>query len=102
MNNKNNSDKNTNNIKVSVIVPVYNTELYLERCLNSIINQSFKDLELIIVNDNSTDNSSNIIKSFIEKYKNIKYINNKENKGVSNCRNEAIKISEGEYILFAD
>lgn len=102
MNNKNNSDKKANNIKVSVIVPVYNTEPYLERCLNSIINQSFKDIELIIVNDNSTDNSSNIIKSFMDKYNNIRYIDNKENKGVSNCRNEAIKVSNGEYILFVD
>lgn len=102
MNNKNNLDKEINNIKVSVIIPVYNTELYLERCLNSIINQSFKNIELIIVNDNSTDNSPNIIKSFMQKYDNIKYIDNKENKGVSNCRNEAIKISEGEYILFVD
>ena len=90
------------NIKVSVIVPVYNTELYLERCLNSILNQTFKDIELIIVNDNSNDNSHKIIETFINENNNIKYIDNKENKGVSNCRNEAIKISSGEYILFID
>lgn len=90
------------NIKVSVIIPVYNTELYLERCLNSILNQTFKDIELIIVNDNSNDNSSKIIETFINKNSNIKYIDNKENKGVSNCRNEAIKISSGKYILFVD
>ena len=90
------------NIKVSVIVPVYNTELYLERCLNSILNQTFKDIELIIVNDNSNDNSHKIIETFINENTNIKYIDNKENKGVSNCRNEAIKISSGEYILFID
>ena len=90
------------NIKVSVIVPVYNTELYLERCLNSILNQTFKDIELIIVNDNSNDNSHKIIETFINENNNIKYIDNKENKGVSNCRNEAIKISSGEYLLFVD
>ena len=75
------------NIKVSVIVPVYNTELYLERCLNSILNQTFKDIELIIVNDNSNDNSHKIIETFINENNNIKYIDNKENKGVYNCRN---------------
>lgn len=53
------------NIKVSVIIPVYNTELYLERCLNSILNQTFKDIELIIVNDNSNDSSPKIIETFI-------------------------------------
>lgn len=90
------------NIKVSVIIPVYNTELYLERCLNSILNQTFKDIELIIVNDNSNDSSPKIIETFINKNNNIKYIDNKENKGVSNCRNEAIKISSGEYLLFVD
>lgn len=94
-------NKNSN-IKVSVIVPVYNTELYLKRCINSILNQSFQDIELIIVNDNSTDSSSKIIKDFIDKNNNIIYINNEENRGVSNCRNEAIKISRGEYILFVD
>ena len=60
------------NIKVSVIVPVYNTELYLERCLNSILNQTFKDIELIIVNDNSNDNSHKIIETFINENTNIK------------------------------
>ena len=70
------------NIKVSVIVPVYNTELYLERCLNSILNQTFKDIELIIVNDNSNDNSHKIIETFINENTNIKYIDNKENKGL--------------------
>ena len=60
------------NIKVSVIVPVYNTELYLERCLNSILNQTFKDIELIIVNDNSNDNSHKIIETFINENNNIK------------------------------
>ena len=65
------------NIKVSVIVPVYNTELYLERCLNSILNQTFKYIELILVNDNSNDNSHKIIETFINENTNIKYIDNK-------------------------
>lgn len=91
-----------NNIKISVIIPVYNTESYLEKCINSILDQTFKNIELIIINDNSTDNSCKIIETFLNKNNNIKYINNKKNKGVSNCRNQAIKICTGEYILFVD
>lgn len=87
--------------KVSVIVPVYNVEEYLEECLNSIVNQSFKNLEIIVVNDGSTDNSYNIIRNFSEKYKNIKVIN-QENSGLSEARNSGIKVATGKYIMFVD
>lgn len=85
---------------VSVIVPVYNSSKYLEECITSIINQTYKNLEIIIINDNSTDNSLNIINKF--KDKRIKVINLKKTKGVANARNEGIKKSSGNYICYLD
>ena len=89
--------------KVSVIVPVYNVEKYLEQCLNSIINQTYKNIEIIIVNDGSTDNSLDIIERFRNKNKNksIKVIS-QENKGISEARNTGLKNAVGEFILFVD
>ncbi len=84
------------NPKFSIIVPVYNTEKYLKRCLDSIKNQSFKDYEVIIVNDGSTDNSSDIISKY--SYKVI----NQENLGLSMARNNGVKESSGEYLIFLD
>ena len=88
-------------MKVSVIVPVYDVEKYLEKCLNSIVNQNFKDFEIIIVNDGSPDNSEKIINEFLDKYDNIKYLK-KENGGLSSARNYGIKYSSGKYLLFID
>lgn len=90
--------------KISVIVPVYNTEKYIEKCLKSIAGQKMNDLEIIIVNDGSTDNSEIIIKQWIEKNKEnikIKYLN-KENGGLSDARNFAIPYATGKYISFID
>lgn len=86
-------------IKVSLIIPVYNTGKYLKRCLDSVINQTLKDIEIIIINDGSTDNSDNIIKSY--KDKRINYIK-QTNKGIGKTRNKGIDISKGEYIAFVD
>lgn len=90
--------------KISVIIPVYNTANYIEKCLNSIYNQKMKDIEIIIVNDGSTDNSDTVIQKWIEKYKEnitIKYLK-KENGGLSDSRNFAISYVTGEYISFID
>lgn len=82
--------------KFSIIVPVYNTEKYVKRCLDSIKSQSFKDYEVIIVNDGSTDNSSDIISKYPYK------IINQENQGLSMARNNGVKEASGEYLIFLD
>lgn len=87
-------------IVVSVILPVYNAEKYLEKCISSIINQSHECFELIIVNDGSTDGSENIIRKYLNK-KNVKYIK-QDNQGVSRARNTAIQNAIGEYLIFVD
>lgn len=89
-------------IKVSVIIPVYNTAPYLERCLDSAINQTLKDIEIICVNDGSTDNSLEILQKYAQKDKRIKVVNFKENKGVSAARNKGINLAKGEFIGFLD
>lgn len=89
------------NNKLSIIVPVYNTGKYLEKCINSLINQTYKNIEIVIVEDCSTDNSKNIIKKF-ENRKNVKIIYNKKNSGLSYSRNIGILKSTGEYVGFID
>lgn len=88
--------------KVSVIVPVYNVENYLEKCLNSLVNQTLKDLEVIIVNDGSTDDSLKIAKKYEKKYPNILKVYTKENGGLSDARNFGLKYAHGKYISFVD
>lgn len=90
-----------NNIKVSVVVPVHNTEEYLDRCLKSLTNQSLKDIEIIIINDGSTDNSQKIIDYYKCKYPNIKSFTTK-NMGLSCARNLGVSFCVGEYIGFVD
>ena len=89
-------------IKVSVIVPAYNTEKYLKKCLDSLVNQTLNDIEIIVINDCSTDKTKDILKNYKEKYKNIKVINNKTNKGIGYNRNLGIKKAKGEFISFID
>ncbi len=88
-------------MKVSVIVPVYNVEKYLKKCLDSLVKQTLNGVEIIVVNDGSPDNSQKIIDEYTKKYKNVKsYI--KENGGLSDARNYGIKKATGEYISFVD
>ncbi len=87
--------------KISIIVPVYNCEKYLEKCLESLINQTLKDIEIICINDGSTDNSLKIIKDYALKDNRIKILS-KENEGLSAARNDGLKIASGEYIGFVD
>ena len=89
-------------IKVSIIVPFYNVENYIEKCLQSLVNQTLEDVEIILVNDGSQDGTKEIAKQFVEKYPNkIMYLE-KENGGLSDARNYAIPYAKGEYIAFLD
>lgn len=88
-------------IKLSIIIPVYNAEKYLDKCIDSLINQSIKELEFIFVNDGSQDNSYNIINEYGNKDKRIKLMN-KENGGQSSARNLGLKYAKGEYVAFLD
>lgn len=87
--------------KVSVIVPVYNVEAYLEKCLDSLANQTLKDIEVIVVNDESPDNSQKIIDKYTQKYPHI-HGYTKKNGGVSDARNFGIERASGDYIAFVD
>ena len=87
--------------KVSVIVPVYDVEKYLPKCLDSIVGQTYKNLEIICVNDGTPDNSGEIIRSYMERDERIKVVN-KENGGLSSARNAGIKVATGDYIVFVD
>ena len=88
-------------IKLSIIIPVYNVEKYLEECLDSVLNQTLNDTEIICIDDGSTDNSLNILKEYSKKDKRIKIIP-KENGGQASARNLGIKEAQGEYIAFVD
>lgn len=88
-------------VEISVVVPVYNVETYLEECLNSIINQTFSDIEIICINDGSTDSSLDILNDYSKKDDRIKIIN-QENKGLGATRNKGIDLAKGKYIFFID
>lgn len=86
---------------ISIIVPIYNTEKYLSKCLDSIINQSYKNIEIILVDDGSLDNSSLICKEYVKKDKRTKYYK-KQNGGLSSARNYGLEKASGKYIGFVD
>ena len=88
-----------NKIEISIIVPIYNSEKYLKKCIDSLINQTMKNIEIILINDGSTDNSEKIIKEY--KDERIKYFKNK-NQGIGKTRNFGIKKSSGKYLMFID
>ncbi|TKD65548.1 glycosyltransferase [Flavobacterium sp. ASW18X] len=86
---------------LSVIVPIYNTEAYLNKCLDSLLVCTSKDYELILVNDGSPDNSNDIVQSYLKTFSNIKYVK-KENGGLSSARNAGMVHAQGRYITFVD
>ena len=89
-------------IKVSVIVPVYNVEKYIDKCLDSLVKQTLKDIEIIVVNDGSPDNSQKIIDRYVKKYPNKVQSHIKENGGLGSTRNYGLELASGEYISFVD
>lgn len=88
-------------VMISVIVPVFNTENYLKKCIDSILQQTYQDIELIIVDDGSTDNSFFICKEYERKDRRVKVIH-KENGGQGSARNVGLDVCKGEYIIFVD
>ena len=86
--------------KISVIIPVYGVEKYIRKCLESVVNQTYKNLEIIVVNDGTKDNSMEIFKEYLEDKRIV--IINKENGGISSARNAGLKIATGDYISFVD
>jgi glycosyltransferase involved in cell wall biosynthesis len=89
------------NVEVSIIVPIYNSERYLDKCITSILNQEFTDFELILVNDGSKDNSQKICDMYAEKDDRI-VVKHVKNEGVSSARNTGINLARGRYITFID
>jgi len=90
------------NPKVSIIMPVYNAEKFLDEAINSLLNQSLEDFELIIIDDQSTDHSLSIIRKYKKKDKRIVFLRNKQNLGCVNTRNKGLKIAKGKYIAVMD
>ena len=88
--------------KISIIVPVYNVEKYLDKCLDSLVNQTLKDIEIIVVNDGTKDNSQKIIDEYVKKYPNKVFSYIKKNGGLSSARNYGLKKAKGEYVGFVD
>jgi glycosyltransferase involved in cell wall biosynthesis len=91
-----------NEYKVSIIVPVYNVEKYLTQCMESLVNQTLKDIEIIVVNDGSPDNSIKILEQYEKKYPDMIKVFTTENQGVSHARNYGLDRAKGEYIMFVD
>lgn len=86
---------------ISIIIPIYNAEKYIKRCVSSVIDQSYNKLEILLVNDGSTDNSLNICEAFATKDNRIKVIS-QDNGGVSKARNTGLRLAKGEYVMFLD
>ena len=88
-------------IKVSIIVPIYNVEKYLKRCMDSLLNQTLKDIEIVMVDDESPDNCPQLCEEYKSKYPNIKVVH-KKNGGLGFARNSGLEVCEGEYVAFID
>ena len=86
---------------ISIIIPIFNCEKYIKRCLNSLINQTYKNIEVILIDDGSTDRSSEICKDYSKRDQRIKYIR-QNNQGVSAARNRGLDIAKGKYMGFCD
>ena len=89
-------------MKVSVIIPVYNVEKYIDKCLNSLVNQTLKDIEIIVVNDGSIDNSQKIIDNYVKRYPKLVRSFVRENGGQGSARNFGLEQASGEYIAYVD
>ena len=91
-----------NNNTVSVITPVYNVARFIERTLNSVLQQSYKDIEIILVDDCSTDNTAQVISEYGKFHQNLRLINHETNRRQGSARNTGVKVAKGDYILYID
>lgn len=91
-----------NNDLISIIIPAYNNGIYINKCIESILNQTYRNIEIIIINDCSTDNTEDIIKKYLTKDNRIAYYYNEKNMGVGYTRNKGIELAKGKYIYFLD
>ena len=89
-------------VKVSIIVPIYKVEKYLKRCLESLVSQTFQEIEIICVNDGSPDQSQKIVDEYVEKYPHLVKGYLKENGGLSDARNYGLNLASGDYVAFID
>ena len=89
-------------VKISVVIPVYNVEKYLQQCLDSIVNQTLEEIEIICVNDCSTDNSSKILEEYSAKDERIRIISKEKNEGPGPARNRGMEDLNGDYVSFID
>ena len=89
-------------VKISIVIPAFNSENYIAKCIDSIVNQTLKDIEIIIVNDASEDNTQKIIEHYASKDNRIKIINLETNSGQGFARNKGIELAQGQYIGFVD
>ena len=89
-------------VKISVLIPSYNVEKYIRECLDSIVNQTFEDMEIICIDDGSTDSTLDILNEYALKDSRLRVYENKENKGVSYARNYLLNLAKGKYIFFMD
>lgn len=87
--------------KISIIVPVFNGEKYIEECLESLVQQTYNNIEVIVINDGSTDGTEKIVRKMMRLFPSIRLLST-SNKGVSNARNKGIDLAEGEYLMFVD
>ena len=92
----------TSAVKVTIIIPIYNSECYLDECLKSVLQQNFNNYEVICIDDGSEDNSREIVKKYAERYEFIKIIFHEKNRGLSAARNTGLKNACGKYVLFLD
>lgn len=89
-------------VKISIVVPVYNTELYLKKCIDSLLNQTFVDIEIIAIDDGSSDKSGNILDGYQKNYPEKVRVYHQDNQGISAVRNRGISLAQGKYIAFVD
>ena len=92
----------TNVVEISVLIPSHNVEKYIRECLDSIVNQTFKEMEIICIDDGSTDSTLDILNEYALKDSRIRVYENKENKGVGYTRNYLLSLAKGKYIYFMD